>query len=169
MIVVAVSIVMVAVSVPYISTALSNMYLGSAATALSSEFAAARYQAIASGCPVQVTVNSQTYQIAGQCVIGAFGCPATGTAGTCGPTFYNWCAGAYSATATCTIPFANTQISVAATSPSNVIYFYSSGIVTSAATAGIPTNYTVQLAQSKGTATKTVNISGAGYVKTTTP
>jgi len=171
MIVVAISVVMVAVSLPYISNTMSSMYLGSAASALSAEFAAARYQAIASACPVQLTVNSQSYQVAGQCIIGSTGCPATGTAGTCGGTFYNWCAGAYSATATCPTPFANAQISVAAYTPANVnvIYFYSSGIVTTAASGGVPTTYSVQLAQLKGSATKTVNISGTGYVKTTTP
>lgn len=169
MFVVAISVVMTVVSIPYISTSISNMYLGSAVSALSGEFAAARYQSISSGCPIQLTVNAQSYQVAGECIVGAAGCPATGNAGSCGSTFYNWCAGAYSATATCPTPFANTQITAINFSPSSVIYFYSSGIVTTTASGGIPTNYSVQLGQSTGAATKTVNISGVGYVKTTTP
>ena len=71
--------------------------------------------------------------------------------------------------ASCPITFANSQISVASTGPSNVLYFYPNGSVTTAATGGGPTIYTVQLAQSSGAATKTVTISGVGYVKTTTP
>ena len=172
MIVVAISSVMTVVAIPIINTSISNMYLGSAATSLASEFSSARYQAISSGCPVQVTVNSQSFQVAGECITGATGCPATGTVSTCSGgsnTFYNWCAGAYSATASCPITFANSQISVASTGPSNVLYFYPNGSVTTAATGGGPTIYTVQLAQSSGAATKTVTISGVGYVKTTTP
>ena len=53
MIVVAISSVMTVVAIPIINTSISDMYLGSAATSLASEFSSARYQAISSGCPIQ--------------------------------------------------------------------------------------------------------------------
>jgi prepilin-type N-terminal cleavage/methylation domain-containing protein len=172
MMVVLIAGIITAVSIPYITTTVSNMYLGSAASSLSGEFASARYQAISSGCPVQVTVNSQSYQVAAQCIIGSTSpsCPASGTAQTCSSSFYNYCGGGYT-TSACLTPFAASQISVSTTSPTNVIYFNSNGVVstTTAALGGVPTTFTVTLQQLIGGTTKTVKVSGVGYVKTTTP
>jgi len=148
MLVVAVALVMLKISLPVINTSLSNLYLGSAASSLAGAIQSARFQAISLGCPVQIAVSSTTYQISAESI--------TGSPPTCTTTFSN---------VGSAVQFASSQISL---SPSTTLQLNPNGTVT-AAGGTIPTNFSLVLSQLKGTQTKTVRVSGVGYVKVTAP
>jgi Tfp pilus assembly protein FimT len=148
MLVVAVVLVMLKISLPVINTSLSNMYLGSAASSLAGAIQSARFQAISAGCPVQIAVSSTTYQISAESI--------TGSPPACNTTFAN---------VGSSIQFASSQISQ---SPSTTLQLNPSGTVT-AVGGTIPTTFSLVLSQLKSTQTKTVNVSGMGYVKVTSP
>ena len=155
-VVVAISVILVAVAIPIANTTTTNLHLGSTSTSLSSALLSAHYLAISSGCPVQVSVSAQTYQLSGESV--------TGTPPACSTTYSYVCQGTnYTATA-CPVTYANSDVSCTNCSPAQVVQFNSSGTVTAAA-GTVPTSFALVIAPSSGTATKTVNISGMGYVK----
>jgi len=159
MLVAAIGSVMALLALPVINTTMSNMHLGAAASSLSSGIQAARYLAISSGCPVQIAVSAQTYQVSAQSL--------TGTPPACNGTFAAIAAGSPLGG---TITYASSEISL---SPSTTVYLYlsSAGTLEQVATSGtvpspvVPTPYSFILGQSVGAGTKTVSVSGVGYVK----
>ncbi len=168
MVVLAIVLIMLKISLPAIQNSMSNLHLGSAASSLAGTIQSARYQAISSGCMVQVAVlyarqsGEQTYQISAS---KGF----TGSPPTCSAPTVN------------TYPFTTSDISVSSVSvngaaavpinssnPSASIYFNQNGTVSTAA-GGLPALFQFVLSQASGGATKTVNVSGVGYVKVTAP
>ncbi len=160
--------VIFAISLPSFTNSMSNLRLGSSAGALADTIQSARYQAISTGCTVQISVlyarqsGEQTYQKSASASI-------TGTPPAC------------SAPTATTIPFTSTEISVTSLSvngaaavpinssnPSASIYFNPNGTVSTTA-GGLPATFQFVLSQANGGTTKTVNVSGVGYVKVTAP
>lgn len=156
--VVTISLTVLGVALPSITTTVTNMYLGSSATSLASGLQSARYQAISTGCPVEVAVSAQTYQVLTQKLNTAVSPPQ------CGATYANVsCNAMFSASSNCSatssITYAGPQISL---SPSTTVTltFNPSGTVTGPAS--MPTS--LVLAPPSGTATKTITVSGVGNV-----
>jgi len=158
MAVVAIGSLMTVVALPIISTTMSNVHLSAAASSLSGAAQSSRYQAISSGCGILLTVSAQSYQLT-----SAAGNPPACSAFTPLPTSL--------------IPYTSTEISLTAVSvnggaavaintsnPTAAFQLNPSGMVTATSTTVPPTNYTFILSQSKGAATKQVNVSGMGYV-----
>lgn len=174
--VVAVASIVTVSSIPVISTTMTNLHLGSSATSLASALQSARFRAISTGCQVQVAVSAQTYQVSGIQI--------SGTPPSCVSTYSNWCAGVYS-TAACPVPYTTSEISttsattVASTGTVTtellplIVQFNPSGTITTSTTTPAttpPNSFTFTLAKASGSSTtKTVNVSGAGYVKITVP
>jgi Tfp pilus assembly protein FimT len=170
--VVAISLVMLSIGLPKISTILSNMHLGSSANALASAIQSARFQAISTGCPVQLAVlyarqsGQQEYQLSAEVL-------TTSTPPTCAATYtsetsFNVAGGP--------TPFTTSDISVttvngvalSSSNPSVSMYFNANGTVSTTA-GSAPTTFLLVLSPSNGGNTKTVNVSGVGYVKVTAP
>jgi prepilin-type N-terminal cleavage/methylation domain-containing protein len=178
--VVAIGSVLTVVSIPAVTSTMTSLHLGSGATSLASGLQGARYLAISTGCQVQVAVSSQSYQFSAL--------QLTGTPPSCGSTYTYWCsnvAGHYS-TVACPIPYTSSEISAtSATTVSSTgtvtaltlpatMQFNPSGTVTASTTTPLttsPVTFTFTLGQPSlsQAATKTVNVSGTGYVKITAP
>jgi len=167
--VVAIGTVMTAVGLPMIKNTMSNLHLGSAATSLATVIQSARYLAVSSGCPVQIAVSAQSYQLSAVQLTTATPPACNGTAAS--PTYSYYCGGAY-ATAACPVTYASSEISLSP-STTQTLQFNPSGIVSPAGNTSVtgftPQNYSLTLAQTTGTQTKTVSVSGGGYVKVTAP
>jgi prepilin-type N-terminal cleavage/methylation domain-containing protein len=156
LVVLAIVILMLAIALPNINLAIKNMHLGSAASSLAAAIQSARYQAISTGCPVNVILPTGTctgasgglcYQLTQEAL--------TGTPPACASTF----------TPIPNIggpnPYSTSDISLNA---SQTIQLNPSGTVT-AAGSSIPVNYSLILGLTNGSATKTINVSGVGNVK----
>ena len=171
-IVVAIGSLMVAIAVPTINTTMTSFHLGSAATGLSSAVLSARYLAISSGCPVQMTVNARTYQ--------EFAPATSGTPPACNTTPYPYPALPFPNNQA--ITFASSEISVTSASLVSVsgtvlssltipvsLQFNPNGTVTATYTPGstqpAPSNFSIVITPSSGTAKKTLFVSGVGNVK----
>ena len=153
MVVVAIVLVMLKISMPIVNSSMRAMHLGSAASSLAAGIQNARYQAISNGCPMSITVSTGSYQLAAESI--------TGTPPTCTTTFVN-VPGDMGL-----IQYATSDISL--TSGTTTLYLNPNGTVTTVATGGVPTNFSLVLTPANGTATKTVNVSGVGNVKVTAP
>jgi type II secretory pathway pseudopilin PulG len=154
--VLAIAMILLKISLPVINTSLHNMHLNSAASSLAGAIQSARYQAISTGCPININVSATpvngmlTYQVATE--------PISGTPPACGASFVN---GGL-------IPYSSSDISVSSATPSATLQLNPSGTV---GTVGVstPTNFTIALAQLNGAETKLVTVSGVGNVKITCP
>jgi hypothetical protein len=172
LLVVAIGSLMVAVAVPIINTTMTNLHLGSAATGLSTAVQSARYLAISSGCPVQMTVSAHTYQ--------EFAPATSGTPPACNITPYPY--PALPVPYNQPITFASSEISVTSASLVSVsgtvlssltipasLQFNPNGTVTATYAPGsaqpAPSNFSIVLSPSNGTARKTLFVSGVGNVK----
>jgi Tfp pilus assembly protein FimT len=145
------------IALPNIDTTMRSFYLGSAASSLAAEMESARFQAVSYGCQIQVSVSPQTYQISAMTY--------TGTPPSCSGTYQYWCAGKTTTTA-CAIPYAYNQVSCTNCTTAQVLQFNPNGTVTAAGTPPLaPQTFNLTLGQTVGSATKTVIVSGAGYVK----
>ena len=181
LLVVAIGSVMVALALPNIQTTMSNIHLGSSASSLSQAIQSSRFLAVSTGCPIQLTISAQNYQIwAEQLTITSGNTPA------CASTYTYWCANAsgpplhYSTTA-CTIPYTTSDISTtsASTVQANgtvissltlpyILQLNPNGIVSPATTGTatpVATNFSFGLTQLRGSATRLVLVSGVGNVK----
>jgi type II secretion system protein H len=162
MVVLAIGSLMVVVALPSIRNTMSNMHLGSAASALSAAVQSARYRAISNGCPVQLAVSAQSYQVLAQTLTAT-------TPPTCSTTFT---AQSYVTGGSTVVPYTASEISLSSVNgtainsgnPTATLQFNPSGTVTPAGSA-VPTSYLLVISQTTGSATKTVNVSGVGYVK----
>jgi Tfp pilus assembly protein FimT len=150
LIVVAIATVLTAGAIPIVSTTMSNMHLGSAASSLSGAIQSARYQAIATGCPIQIAVSSGTYQLSNEPVI------VTGTppVPACSTT-YSSLGGA--------VPYSSPDISLSPDT-TQTLQLNPSGTITAVGSLAAQ-NFTLVLALSNSSATKTVTVSGVGNVK----
>jgi Tfp pilus assembly protein FimT len=190
MVVVCIALIMLKISLPYINNSMTDLRLGSSASSLAGAVQSARYLAISNGTPVELTVNyatlagQQTYQISAE------GSSPVG----CATAFCYYCQGnsgwVIQTTPACPMPFASSGISVttvntinpgtlaitnsvalSSTTPIASLQFNPNGMVTAATgtTTSPPMNFALVLTPSNNGQTKTVNISGAGYVKVTVP
>jgi prepilin-type N-terminal cleavage/methylation domain-containing protein len=179
MVVLMIVLIMLKISLPYINNSMHDLHLGASASSLAAAVQSSRYLAISSGCSVQLAVNyatvsgQQTYQVLSQ-----------GTPPGCAATFSNYCQGPSGwvlQTQACPIPFSSSDVSVttvtvngvatvlSSSSPTATLQFNPSGMVTAASTTTPPVTSTLVLSPSNGGQTKTVNVSGVGYVKVTVP
>ncbi len=172
MVVLTIALIMLKISMPIINSSMSNLHLGSSATNLAGAIQSARYQAISTGCPMQVAVlyarqsGQQTYQVSAESI--------TGTPPACSATFVNYCQN--SSLTVCPVPFTTSEITVtsvagialSATTPSVSVQLNPSGTVSIVGSA-VSAPYLLVLSQANGGETKTVNVSGVGYVKVTAP
>ncbi len=173
MIVAAIGSIMVAVSVPSISTAMSNMHLTSASGSLASALQSARYMAISNGCPVQVAVlytrdaktGEQVYQVTEE-TISANTCTTTYVAVPNLPASTPFAA---SDVAVTSVVQNGTSTTLSSSYPSATVQFNANGTVTAPGTTSPPISFAFVVSQSKGTQTNTINVSGVGYVKVTSP
>jgi prepilin-type N-terminal cleavage/methylation domain-containing protein len=175
MVVVAVACIILAIALPMISQTITSMHLSSASSSLSGAMVAARYQALSTGCSVQIVVSNQTYQVWAKTVTIVAGnppaCSASYSNVSCNLVFSQ----ASPCASTSNISYATPDVTLASftptVSPSQTLQFNSSGVVsgpTTGTTAPIPTTFSIQLALNSAT-TKTVTVSGVGSVKTTAP
>jgi Tfp pilus assembly protein FimT len=153
LVVVGIVMIIAAAALPSISTTISNMHLSSTASSLAGGLQSARYLAISTGCPVQITVSAQTYKAAAPTV--------SGTPPACSTTYpYP----VYPTGGNPIIQYASSDVSC--TTPQTV-QFNPNGTVSAATAPGTTptqTTFSFPLAQLSGTAIKTVNVSGIGYV-----
>jgi type IV fimbrial biogenesis protein FimT len=150
MIVVAVASVMTVLTIPRYTATMTSMHLGSAASSLAGAIQSARYQAIATGCAVQIAVSAQSYQLSAVAMSGTPpSCPTSGGFTAVGGS----------------ITFASSEISQSPTP--QTLQMNANGTVTAAytTTPTAPIPFSLTLTPSNGTATKTVSVSGVGYVK----
>lgn len=180
MIVVSIVLIMLKISLPLINNTMSNLHLGTSSSGLASAIQSARYLAITTGCPVQVTINfarqsgEQTYQLSTE--------KASGNPPSCGTTYLNIGAQGLDQNGntignTAPVPFASSDISVtsvngvvlSSSNPTATLQLNPNGVITAAGTTTPPTTFTLVLSQANGGQTNTVNISGMGYVKVTAP
>ena len=179
-IVMAIATVVTVIAILTFSTTMTSLHLGSTATSLSSALQGIRYQAVAYGCPLQVTISVQTFSLAAPAI--------SGTPQQCASTYTNVASALpWVTTGNLSYPFASsdisltsatTQTSINCTPPSCTptsltfpvtIQFNPDGTVHSAYASGTspvpaPTIFTLVLTPNKSTATKTITISGVGYV-----
>ena len=152
--VLAVSMVIVAISLPIINQTLTSMHVTSSATTLAGIIQSTRYHAIGTGCPYEIVLTpaSNSYQIFGESVV---------TSATAPPV----CATAYTSpvTSPVAVKFANSDV-VFTVSPSSTLILNPSGTVTTAASTTIPAIFTITFTPTKGTQTKTITVSGVGNV-----
>lgn len=142
---IAIILVALAVSLPFLSSSRRSYHLSQAATAATGAIQATRYQAIMTGCPYSITFTSATttYQVQTQVLTGTP--PA--------------CAGAWSNVGAATPWAFSKDVSM---SPTTTLQFNPNGMVV--ATAG-STTFTL----SNGYTTNTISVSGVGNVKVTNP
>jgi len=152
LVVVAIAMILAAVSLPVITTTLYNMHLGSAASSLSGAIQSTRYQAISVGCPFTITVNASpanSYQLQTEAV--------SGTPPACATTYTN-----LPAPYANPVPFANADVTIAATT---TIVLNPSGTVSTVSTPTIPAYPPISIVLAHGATTKTVSVSGVGNVQ----
>jgi Tfp pilus assembly protein FimT len=148
--------VVLAISLPNITRSISNAHLISAASSLAGAIQGARYQAISTGCPVNIAVATGTYQLSAEQV--------TGTPPACGTAFVN--TGGYGTTgSTGPIPYASSEIVL---STNATLQLNPSGTVTLVGNSA-PANFSLVLsiggATTNGAPIKTISVSGVGNVK----
>lgn len=173
LVVLAIILIMLKIALPSIKNSMTDLRLGSSATSLAAGIQSARYQAISTGCTVQVsllfarTAGLQTYQLSTYL--------PTGTPPACAATFSNYI-NYPTACAACPVPFTSSDVSLTTVNgvvlsgsiPSASLFFNPNGTV-STTTGGVAANFQLVLSPSNGGQTKTVNVSGVGYVKVTAP
>lgn len=142
---IAIILVVLAISLPMLSSTRRFYHLSQAATAVTGAIQAARYNAIMTGCPYSITFTSTTttYQLQTRVL--------TGTPPACAGAWTNFGA---------PTPWAFSQdVSM---NPTTTLKFTPNGMVV--ATAG-STTFTL----SNGFTTNTISVSGVGNVKVTSP
>jgi Tfp pilus assembly protein FimT len=139
-VVVAITMILAAFSLPWIQNTLTSYHLSSAVVATTGAIQSTRYQAIMNGCPytISFSTTNTSYQVEQEVL--------SGNPPTCASTFTN-VGGA--------IPWATT--SDVTLSPSTTLQFSPNGTVT--ATAG-----TLTFSLTNGLTTETITVSGVGNV-----
>jgi prepilin-type N-terminal cleavage/methylation domain-containing protein len=169
MIVAAIGTIMVAIGLPIINTTMASMHLTSASASLAGALQSARYQAISTGCMVQVSVSATASSFTTPTAANANLLPCgTGIACYQVITYPLSTATPPSCSATATygsiIPF--TPLDTVFSSTAQTLQFNASGTVTES---GSSAPFALVLTPLKGGQTNTVNVSGVGYVKVTAP
>ncbi len=173
MVVLAIILIMLKIALPTINNSMTDLHLGSSANSLAGGIQSARYQAISTGCTVQIallfarTAGQQNYQLSTYL--------PTGTPPACAGTFSNYI-NYPTACVSCPVPFTSPDITLTTVNgvalsssiPSVSLYFNPNGTV-STTPGGVAANFTLVLSPSNAGQTKTVNVSGVGYVKVTAP
>jgi len=155
-IVLAVALVIAAISLPIINKTLTSMHVTSSASTLAGIIQSTRYQAICTGCPYEIVLTpaSNSYQILGESVV---------TSSTAPPV----CATTYTppVNSPVAVKFANSDV-VFTISPSSTLMLNPSGTVTTTTSTTIPAIFTIVFSPTQGTQTKTITVSGVGNVRT---
>jgi prepilin-type N-terminal cleavage/methylation domain-containing protein len=151
MMVMAISLIVLKMSLPMINSTIISFRLGSAASSLAGAIQSYRYKAISVGCPISIAVSSQTFQIAAESL-------TTTAPPTCSTTFTNDVAGA--------TQYSTSDISLNAPV---TLFLNPNGTLTTSAASIVPANFSLILSPSNGASTKTVTVSGVGNVKITAP
>jgi prepilin-type N-terminal cleavage/methylation domain-containing protein len=161
LIVVGIVAIVFSTALPIITTTITSMHLGSAASSLAGAIQSTRYQAISIGCPYTLTVlpASNSYQLATE--------PVSGTPPSCGTTYVNVNPGiSGTSCGACPIPFASADISTTFNTP---ILLNPSGTVAAVGSSTVPASFSIVLAMAGSAATKTVSVTGVGNVKVSSP
>ena len=133
-------------SIPMITKTLGSVHLTSASSSLTSAIQTARYQAISTGCQVQMSISATSYQLSTQVI--------SGTPPACGATFSNLGSA---------IPYASSDVTLTPTT-TQVLQFNPNGTLT-ASGGTAPQVFTLVLSLTNSTATKTITVSGVGNAK----
>lgn len=139
-----------AMAIPKITTAMSNLHLASAASSISGAIQGARYQAISTGCPIQIAVSSQTYQLMNEPIVMT-GSPAVPA-----------CSSSY-ANLGSAVPYSSSDVSLSP-STTQTLQLNPSGTISAAGSSAAQT-FTLVMALSNSSAIKTITVSGVGNVK----
>lgn len=158
---VAIIAILSAMVLPGIAKTWQSSHLSSATSDIASAVQSVRYQSIFYGCSYQMVISGTSYQVSGQLL--------SGTPPICSTTYSNVIPGnpPTVCTGACTIPFSQGDVSV--NSPVTLT-FNPNGTVSTAGTssAGLAiTNIVVGFAVPGQTATRTISVSGTGYVTIT--